>query len=176
MPNSGGEHGRHHTSSANSVANALSYVFQFLNPSKESGVGHEGDVETGLLDVLVPDLCFASAASRQTAEIVGPSAKIRTIPSRVVVLFARRRSASSCLLTSHDHGWWMPFLTPKPEESNSDAAIRLHKMVPFDPLLDWLIDPLILWLIEFLLGSLINEKKCWVKIFFWTMTLLVFLA
>ncbi|OQV16251.1 putative Serine/threonine-protein phosphatase BSU1 [Hypsibius exemplaris] len=108
---------------------------RFLNPSAKdpngnANGGHAGDVES-LSDVLVPDLRFGSSVSgRTTAENGGTtSPSKKTIPSRVVALFARRRAISSCLLTRHDRGWWMPFLTPKAEESNLDAALRLYKRV-----------------------------------------------
>ena len=131
MSNSGGENGRQ--PHQNSMASALSYVFQFLNPSKDSdhsGNGHAGDVESSLSDVVVPDLRFASHVTAAAVDVSPASwGKTQAMPSRVVVLFARKRNVSSVLLTRHDRGWWMPFLPAKPEESNLDAAIRLHKMV-----------------------------------------------
>ncbi|GAV03509.1 hypothetical protein RvY_13918 [Ramazzottius varieornatus] len=98
---------------------------QFLSPSKDAdNASTANDVD--FADTVFPDLRFASVNG---CGIDPLSSKNRNIPSRVVVLFARRRAAASCLLTRHERGWWMPFLAPKPDESNLDAAIRLLKMV-----------------------------------------------
>ena len=123
MSTNANENGRANPST-NSMANALSYVFQFLSPSKD--VDNSPSNEVDFADTVVPDLRFASVNG---CGIDALSSKNRNIPSRVVVLFARRRSGASCLLTRHERGWWMPFLAPKPDESNLDAAMRLLKMV-----------------------------------------------
>lgn len=111
--------------SSNTVVSALSYVFQFLSPSKDGEAVSNGDANTD--DGALPDLQFAVA--NYDGDATTPSMRFKTIPSRVVALCAKRKSVSSCLLSRGENGWWLPFLTPKLDEGNVDAAIRLLKMV-----------------------------------------------
>lgn len=107
---------------SNTVASALSYVFQFLNPSKDSDAPISNGGDTNLS---VPDV--QSALANYDGEPAVP--RWKTIPARVVAVCARRKGGASCLLSRSDNGWWLPFLTPKSDESNLEAVNRLLRMV-----------------------------------------------
>ncbi|XP_055327450.1 uncharacterized protein LOC129580802 [Paramacrobiotus metropolitanus] len=94
----------------------------FLNSSKDAET-----LSTTVNDMGVPELS-GNIVNYDGDE--GPaSGRYLTLPSRIAAVCIRKKGAMSCLLSRTENGWWLPFLTPRPDESNLDAVKRLLKMI-----------------------------------------------